>query len=152
MGYRKAFSEKHHHNKKATLWLSMASLLLIVPSIWLAAKKWERETLKRNSNNYLEAIHRKYPELVIIQHEIFSKKGKNYMSLSVLNDSATLSCDIIKEAQSLNKDIEIQWHFAPNNALNELKLLRSRMDNLQRRVQQQDSILQSTKDSIAKIE
>ena len=108
----------------------MASLLLIIPSIYLASKKWERETLKRNSNNYLEAIHRQYPELVIIQHEVFQSEGKNYMSLSVLNDSATLSSDVIKETQSLNKDIEIQWHFAPNNTLNEIKLLQRRMDNL----------------------
>jgi len=152
MGYRKAFSEKQHHNKKATFWLSMASLLLIIPSIYLASKKWERETLKRNSNNYLEAIHRQYPELVIIQHEVFQSEGKNYMSLSVLNDSATLSSDVIKETQSLNKDIEIQWHFAPNNTLNEIKLLQRRMDNLQRTMQQQDSSLQIQQDSLAKIE
>lgn len=152
MGYRKTFSEKNQHTTKATIWLSIASLLLIVPSIYLASKKWERETLKRSSNNYLEAIHSKYPELVIIQHEVFKSKGKNYMSLSVLNDSATLSCDIIKEAQSLNKDIEIQWHFAPNNALNELKILRTRMDNLQRIVQHQDSLLQTSEDSKGKIE
>jgi len=152
LGYRKAFSEKYQHNKKATFWLSMASFILIVPSIWLAAKKWERETLKQSAKNYLEAIHNKYPELVIIQHEIFTKNDKNYMSLSVLNDSNTLSYDIIKESQALNKDIEIQWHFAPNSALNELKLLRTRMDNLQRIVLHQDSLLQSKRDSLTKTE
>lgn len=146
LGYRKSYSAIHHPNKKASIWLGLSALLLVVPSIWLAAKKWERETVKRSSSNLISTIHQKYPELVIVDHEVFEKKGKYFISISVLNDSSHLSCDVINNVKAFSKELEIIWHFAPNNSVAEIEQLRKNVELLSKKISSQDSILKINKD------
>lgn len=143
LGYRATFAKIHQANKKATIWLVLSAIAMIVPSIWLANKKWQRESNKRASEILVSDLHQQFPELIIVGHELFEQKGQKLISLSVLNDSASISSKVMEQAQSLSKNLIIQWHFAPNNARNELEILKTRLERMDAQYKQLDSMLKN---------
>ena len=149
LGYRNAFiKDSNKYSHKGTGWLVLTTLLLIGPSIWLASLKWKREALKRSSNLYVAELHQKFPELVIIHNEPYQKNDTNYISLSLLNDSASLPENLLENAQAMTKDLKITWHFTPNKAQNELQVLQLRLEKMEVHMRNQDSLLMLYLDSL----
>lgn len=148
LGYREAFIKEQKYKGKGTGWLILTSLLLIGPSVWLATQKWKRETLNRASKLYVAELQATFPELVIIQNESFTKNDTDYISLSVLNDSASLPEGLRHSAQEKSKDLQVIWHFTPNKAQNELQFLQLKIEKMEWRIRTQDSLLSIFVDSL----
>ena len=148
LGYRASFVQINQANKKATIWLIILAIVLITPSIWLATKKWQRESIKRSSELLVSNLHQRFPQLVIIGHEVFEQNGRQNISLSVLNDRSSLPDSIMLEAQSFSKDLIIQWHYAPDNARNDLELLKKQLEQMEKKYQKIDSIMNSPKSKL----
>jgi len=114
LGFQKYYLQKNKiKNRKISLFISMISILILIPSIWLTKKKWDKEKLKERSENYIKTIRGNHPELAIINHEIFEKNGENFLKITLLNDSATIRKERLDKHNSLVKDIHLIWQYSP---------------------------------------
>lgn len=100
-------------NRKNSVVISLISVIILIPSVLLTKKKWEKEKLKERSENYIKSIQKNHPELSIINYKPFSKNGKNYLEITLLNDSITISKKRLEEHNDLIKDIHLIWHYSP---------------------------------------
>lgn len=114
LGYQKYYLQKNKiKNHKISLFISLISVLILIPSIWLTKKKWDKEKLKERSESYIKTIRENHPELAIINHEIFEEKGENFLKITLLNDSLAISKERLDEHDSLVKDIHLIWQYSP---------------------------------------
>ncbi|MDF2551653.1 MAG: hypothetical protein K0R36_3162 [Chryseobacterium sp.] len=114
LGYQKYYLQKNKiKNHKISLFISLISVLILIPSIWLTKKKWDKEKLKERSENYIKTIKENHPELAIINHEIFEEKGGRFLKITLLNDSLAISKERLEEHNSLVKDIHLIWQYSP---------------------------------------
>ncbi len=114
LGYQKYYLQKNKiKNHKISLFISLISVLILIPSIWLTKKKWDKEKLKERSENYIKTIKENHPELAIINHEIFEEKGGRFLKIALLNDSLAISKERLEEHNSLVKDIHLIWQYSP---------------------------------------
>jgi uncharacterized hydrophobic protein (TIGR00271 family) len=143
LGHRDAYKREYEIEGKGKVWLIITSLVLIVPSIWFAVKKWERESLQHTGNQYIASLRNKYPELVIVQNETVQTKGKDQLIISVLNDSASMNPEIFNTSALMSTDLNIVWHFAPSQARSEIEYLQVQIKNLESKMKSQDSLIQN---------
>ncbi|HAO06967.1 MAG TPA: hypothetical protein DCQ50_08250 [Chryseobacterium sp.] len=116
LGYQKYYMEKGKAaNRKNSLIISLASVIILLPSVLLTKKKWEKETLKERSENYIRKIRENHPELAIINYEPFKEGESNFLRITVLNDSVSLSKKRLDEHNDLVKDIHLIWQYSPHS-------------------------------------
>ncbi len=115
LGYQKYYLQKNKiKNQKMSLFISLISALILIPSILLTKKKWEKEKFNERSESYIKTIKKNHPELAIISHEIFEENGEKYLKITLLNDSATISKGRLDQHNSLVKDIHLIWQYSPS--------------------------------------
>ncbi|SFB78320.1 DUF389 domain-containing protein [Kaistella jeonii] len=140
LGYQKYYLKKNKvRNLKTYLLISLISAVILFPSILLTKKKWDLEKLKERSDNYIKSIKTNHPELAIIKYETFEDKGQNFLKVTVLNDSITLSKKTLNDHDNMVKDIHLIWQYAPrqeNNQNPEVKNLQTQISALQEAIEQ----------------
>lgn len=120
LGYQKYYIQKNKiRNHKMSLFISLISAVILIPSIWLTKKKWDKEKLKERSESYIKTIKENHPELAIINHEIFEKKDEKFLKITLLNDSLTISKERLDEHNDLVKDIHLIWQYSPKQQIKE---------------------------------
>ena len=120
LGYQKYYLQKNKiRNHKMSLFISLISAVILIPSIWLTKKKWDKEKLKERSESYIKTIKENHPELAIINHEIFEKKDEKFLKITLLNDSLTISKERLDEHNDLVKDIHLIWQYSPKQQIKE---------------------------------
>lgn len=138
LGYQKYYMEKGKTaNRKNSLIISLASVIILLPSVLLTKKKWEKETLKERSENYIKKIRENHPELAIINYESFKEGESNFLRVTVLNDSVSLSKKRLDEHNDLVKDIHLIWQYSPHseNMNNpDVKKLQNQIDALKEEI------------------
>ncbi len=139
LGFQKFYyNQNKSKNRKTSILISLISAVILVPSILLTNKKWEKEKLKERSDNYIKNIKETHPELAIINYEIFQDNEQNFLKVTVLNDSITLSKKKLTDHDNLVKDIHLIWQYAPrqkNNQNPDLKDLQAQILALKEEMQ-----------------
>lgn len=116
LGYQTYYREKNNaRNRKTSVLISLVSVIILLPSILLTKKKWEKEKLKERSEVYIQTIKENHPELAIINYESFKEKNQDFLKITLLNDSATVSKKRLEEHNNLVKDIHLIWHYSPRS-------------------------------------
>ena len=140
LGYQKYYLNKNKfRNLKSYMMIGLISAVILIPSILLTKKKWDREKLKERSDHYIKSIKTNHPELAIISYESFQNKGKNFLKVTVLNDSMTLEKSRLSDHDNMVKDIHLIWQYSPrqeNNQNPEVKNLQTQISALQEEIQQ----------------
>lgn len=124
-------------------------IVLLVPSVWLAYQKWEMLRLEKQSNVYVNRIEKAFPELVIVKYEPFRRGNKDYLSISLLNDSIDIATRVLKEANRLDSTIHVLWHFAPNRASSESRWLMGEVKRLDSVISRQDLMIRQLQKKLA---
>lgn len=131
LGYQKYYIEKNKiKNRKISLFISLISMVILIPSILLTKKKWEKEKLKERSEKYIKNIKINHPELAIVNYETFEDKEKDFLKITLLNDSMTISKQRLNEHDTLVKDIHLIWQYAPrqqNSQTHDMKNLQAQI-------------------------
>ncbi|NMR33432.1 DUF389 domain-containing protein [Chryseobacterium aquaticum] len=139
LGYQKYYLQKNSiKNRKTSLFISAISAIILIPSILLTKKKWDKEKLKERSESYIKTIKENHPELAIINHEIFQDNGKDFLKITLLNDSLTLSKGRLNEHNNLVKDIHLIWQYSPkqnNFESPEMKNMQSQISELKQEIE-----------------
>lgn len=135
LGYQKYYLIKNN-NKSMTAWITILSLIILIPSILITKKKWDNENLQKRSSQYVEAIKTKHPELAIISYEPFQKGDKKFLKITLLNDSTTVSKQRLKSHDDIIKDIELIWQYAPGGSSenSEIQQLQQQLNMLQNEI------------------
>lgn len=125
LGYQKYYLQKNKiRNKKMSLFISLISALILIPSILLTKKKWDREKLNERSESYIKTIKENHPELAIISHELYEQNGSRFLKITLLNDSITISKNKLEEHNNLVKDIQLIWQYSPKQQNSESEKIR----------------------------
>jgi uncharacterized hydrophobic protein (TIGR00271 family) len=125
LGYQKYYLQKNKiKNQKMSLFISLISALILIPSILLTKKKWEKEKLKERSESYIKTIKENHPELTIISHEVFEEKDEKFLKITLLNDSLTISKERLDEHNGLINDIHLIWQYSPKQQNTESPLMK----------------------------
>jgi uncharacterized hydrophobic protein (TIGR00271 family) len=125
LGYQKYYLQKNKiKNRKISLFISLISALILIPSIWLTKKKWDKEKLKERSESYIKTIKQNHPELTIISHEVFEEKDEKFLKITLLNDSLTISKERLDEHNGLINDIHLIWQYSPQQKNAESPLMK----------------------------
>lgn len=131
LGYQKFYiTINKRKNRKTSILISLISAVILVPSILLTNKKWKGEKLKERSELYINTIKESHPELAIIKYELFKEKEQNFLKITLLNDSISISKERLNEHDNLVNDIHLIWKYspAPQNSENiEMKNLQVQM-------------------------
>jgi len=139
LGYQKYYLQKNSiKNRKMSLFISAISAIILIPSILLTKKKWDKEKLKERSESYIKTIKENHPELAIINHEIFQDNGKDFLKITLLNDSLTLSKGRLNEHNNLVKDIHLIWQYSPkqnNFESPEMKNMQAQISELKQEIE-----------------
>ena len=131
LGYQKYYLEKIERRNKKYVWIvTVASILVLFPSVLITIKKFNKEKLKENADQYVTLIQKKHPEIEIVKYKSKEENGKNYLDITILNDQSFVDNKILKEADSLNQNIEIIWHYTPNSGKSELVKLQQQINEL----------------------
>lgn len=134
LGYPQYYRMKDKvQNRKISGLISLISVIILLPSIMLTKKKWEKEKLKERSEHYIESIKENHPELVIINYESFKKGEQDFLKITLLNDSVTMSKKRLEEHNDLIKDIHLIWQYSPhikNTENTEIQKLQSQITAL----------------------
>lgn len=120
-------------------------LALLLPSFWLAYLKWEQLRLDKAATRYVNQISESFPELVVVKYEAFKKGKKDYLSVSLLNDSTDIASRVLQEANRLDSNIQVLWHFAPNRASAESRWLMGEVKRLDSLLHHQDTLIKQLK-------
>lgn len=140
LGYQKYYLEKNKiKNHKTSLFISIISAIILIPSIWLTKKKWDKEKLKERSESYIKTIKENHPELAIINHEIFEKGKENFLKITLLNDSATISKERLEEHNGLVEDIHLIWQYSPKQQSSEFQKMneiQAQISELQKQIKE----------------
>lgn len=114
LGYQKYYLQKSKiRNHKISIFISLLSAVILIPSILLTKKKWDKEKLRERSDSYIKIIQENHPELAIINHEIFEENGEKFLKITLLNDSLTISKGRLNKHNNLIKDIHLLWQYSP---------------------------------------
>ena len=139
LGYQKYYLQRNSiKNGKTSLFISAISAIILIPSILLTKKKWDKEKLKERSESYIKTIKENHPELAIINHEIFQDNGKDFLKITLLNDSLTLSKGRLNEHNNLVKDIHLIWQYSPkqnNFESPEMKNMQAQISELKQEIE-----------------
>jgi len=139
LGYQKYYLQKNRvKNRKTSLFISAISAIILIPSILLTKKKWDKEKLKERSESYIQTIKENHPELAIINYEIIQNKGGDFLKITLLNDSLTLSKEKLNEHDNLVKDIHLIWRYSPEkNNVNvpEMKNMQAQISELKQEIE-----------------
>ena len=131
LGYQKYYLEKIERRNKKYVWIvTVTSILVLFPSVLITIKKFNKEKLKENADQYVTLIQKKHPEIEIVKYKSKEENGKNYLDITILNDQSFVNNKILKEADSLNQNIEIIWHYTPNSGKSELVKLQQQINEL----------------------
>ncbi len=139
LGYQKYYLKKNKtRNHKMSLFISLISAIILIPSIWLTKKKWDKEKLKERSESYIKTIKDNHPELAIINHEIYEEKGEKFLKITLLNDSAAISKGRLDEHNNLVRDIHLIWQYSPRQQTTEfleIENMQSQISELKREIE-----------------
>ncbi|MBK6274377.1 MAG: DUF389 domain-containing protein [Saprospirales bacterium] len=117
--------------KTSSTWLiSMLSIILMLPSIWIAYDKWKQQTLNDHAQKYIEKIKSKYPDLIIVEHRASIIESKEKLEIVLLNDSTKIHPKLLIEANALDK-MDINWKFVKSFENSELQQLQLRLKNVE---------------------
>lgn len=140
LGFQKYYYHKNIiKNRKTSILISLISAVILVPSVMLTNKKWKNEKLKERSDNYIAAIKESHPELAIIKYELLNENGENFLKITLLNDSVTISKRQLNEHDNLVKDIHLIWKYTPDSKISEnleMKNLQTQLLLLKEEIQQ----------------
>ncbi|CAH0129006.1 DUF389 domain-containing protein [Chryseobacterium sp. Bi04] len=115
LGYPQYYRKKDKvQSRKISGLISLISIIILLPSIVLTKKKWEKEKLKERSEHYIKSIKENHPELAIINYESFKKDEKDFLKITLLNDSVTISKKRLEEHNDLIRDIHLIWQYSPH--------------------------------------
>jgi type II secretory pathway pseudopilin PulG len=117
--------------------ISILTLIILIPSIFLTIRKWKEEKLKENANSYIQKIQEKYPEIAVIKHETSIENDKNFLDITILNDKKFLDQNKLHKANDINKNIHLRWHYSSNS---ELKFLQNQIDELRKKLETKEKI------------
>ena len=139
LGYRKYFFENSAgvKDRKTVVVISILTLIILIPSIFLTIRKWKEEKLKENANSYIQKIQEKYPEIAVIKHETSIENDKNFLDITILNDKKFLDQNKLHKANDINKNIHLRWHYSSNS---ELKFLQNQIDELRKKLETKEKI------------
>lgn len=143
LGYNQYYRRPGTSQHRLRGWMTLIGLALLLPSIWLAFQKWQQQRFEYKADNYVEQIQERFPELVIVKHKAFVKKGRQYVDISLLNDSSDVARPLLDAANEMDTSMQVIWHFAPDKASREAARLRNELKRLDSVVRRQDSLLQS---------
>jgi len=114
LGYQRYYRIKDSsHNRKISGFISLISIVILFPSILLTKKKWEKEKLKERAENYIKNIKENHSELAIISYEAFKENDQDFLKITLLNDSVTISKKRLDAHNELVKDIHLIWQYSP---------------------------------------
>jgi uncharacterized membrane protein len=114
LGYQRYYRIKDRsHNRKISGFISLLSIVILIPSILLTKKKWEKEKLKERAENYIKNIKENHSELAIISYEAFKENDQDFLKITLLNDSVTISKKRLDAHNELVKDIHLIWQYSP---------------------------------------
>lgn len=114
LGYQRYYRIKDRsHNRKISGFISLLSIVILFPSILLTKKKWEKERLKERAENYIKNIKENHSELAIISYEAFKENDQDFLKITLLNDSVTISKKRLDAHNELVKDIHLIWQYSP---------------------------------------
>lgn len=134
LGYQK-FYLTSTHNRNTSVLIIIISIILLLPSVLITIKKWDNENLQRRARDYVNEIKEDNPELAIITYEPFQKGDKKFLKITLLNDSTTVNKQKLAQHNTLVKDIELIWQYAPGSAAgssnSEIKHLQQQITALQ---------------------
>jgi uncharacterized hydrophobic protein (TIGR00271 family) len=142
LGYHRRF--KHIESKSSKLnWLYLGGILLIIPSIWLAGKKWQQQHDQKSAKLFVQKMEQQFPELVVLKSTAFRKNGNRYIDISLLNEQTELSDSLLRAANRLDPNIEAIWHFSPDKSTRDVRLLKNKLAKLDSTVAAQEKRLQA---------
>lgn len=132
LGFRKYYLQQNNGLQQKNIYLALGfSLLLLVPSIWITVKKWEKQNFKEESEEYIGKIKKENPEIEILKYENILENDKKTLKITVLNDSLFLSKAKLDQYNALNKSIELEWHYSHNSTQkNSIENLQKQIDEL----------------------
>lgn len=132
LGFRKYYLQQNNGLQQKNIYLALGfSLLLLVPSIWITVKKWEKQNFKEESEEYIGQIKKENPEIEILKYENILENDKKTLKITVLNDSLFLSKAKLDQYNALNKSIELEWHYSHNSTQkNSIENLQKQIDEL----------------------
>lgn len=139
LGYQRYYLlNSQGKSKQTTLIITVLSILVLTPSIFLTVKKWNKENFRIEADQYIKKIEDKTPEIAIVNYKAFKKGDKKYLDITVLNDSTFLSKNELYEHDMLNKDIELVWHYSKQttSTSSEIKFLQSQMNDLKQKLKE----------------
>ena len=139
LGYQKFYLAKgSSHNKKMVAVISILSVLILIPSIMLTMKKWNAEKFKNESTTYIEQVQKKFPQLTIVNHKETIENGKKILDITVLNSKNFVTEKNLEQANLLNNDIHLRWHYAPDKTdASEITKLQLQINDLKRQMEAQ---------------
>lgn len=139
LGYQKHYLEASQgKSRRTTLIITVLSVLVLTPSIFLTVKKWNTENFKIEAEQYITKIETKTPDIAIVTYKAFKKGDKKYLDITILNDSTFLSKNQLDEHDMLNKDIQLVWHYSKQTTgtSSEIKFLQSQINDLKQKLKE----------------
>jgi uncharacterized hydrophobic protein (TIGR00271 family) len=119
-------NEEKIQNKSSAWLISMLSIILMLPSIWIAYDKWKQQTLNDHAKMYIDIIKSKYPDLIIVEHHAAIIDNKENLEITLLNDSTKIHTNLLQDANALDK-MHINWKFVKSYENTELQQLQLRL-------------------------
>ncbi len=141
LGYQRYYLlNSQGKSKQTTLIITVLSILVLTPTIFLTIKKWNKENFKIEADHYINKIEDRTPEIAIVNYKAFKKGDKKYLEITVLNDSTFLSKNELYEHDMLNKDIELVWHYSKQtrSTSSEIKFLQSQINDLKQKLKEKE--------------
>lgn len=133
LGYQKFYLETvEKKNKKSILIITILSFLILAPSVLLTLKKWNTEKLNEKAERYISDIQEKTPEIAIVNYKASEENGKKFLDITILNNKDFIDAKKLNDANSLNKEIHLRWHYAPNSETSEINYLQQQINELKK--------------------
>jgi uncharacterized hydrophobic protein (TIGR00271 family) len=147
LGYHHRFKQIEATRSKLN-WLYIGGILLIIPSIWLAGKKWQHQHDEKYAKLFVQKMEEQFPEMVVLKSTSYRKNGNRFIDISLLNDQNELSDSLLLAANKLDPEVEAVWHFSPNKSTPDVRLLKNKLAKLDSTVAAQEKMLQALQQAL----
>ncbi len=134
LGYQKYYLKTGAAgNSKKYIFITLLSAVLLIPSILLTKNRWEAEKFKESADAYIKKIQSELPDLAIVSHVEKTENGKKFLDITILNDESYAIAHSLHQADLLNKEIHLRWHYATDYRTDpEVKHLQQQIDALKK--------------------
>lgn len=137
LGYQRYYLPKNVKTGRYTgLIVSVASLFILAPSALFTYRKWQEESLSQQAEQYIRLIRKLNPEIAILQHHTYRHGNRNYLDITILNDSTYIPKAELEKHDELNKDIRLIWHYSKNSGTSsDIRYLQKQINELRQQLE-----------------